>query len=110
MLYRKELEQLGYRVVEVCDPQEAVGVAKEDQPDLIVLEPDVQGEGQIVALQEIRGLSKSIPVVLHTSESLYEYDLRYGLADACVVKSPDPGPLKHMISEVLTRERGSQKC
>ena len=65
-----------YRFVEAADGAEALALAREDRPDLVVLDVMLPGLSGIEVLEELRtdsGLS-SIPVVVITAWSHAELD------------------------------------
>jgi CheY-like chemotaxis protein len=106
MLYRMELEEVGYRVLETGDAWDALRVVQEARPDLIVFDLHMRGRDNIQLLKAIKEIDRSIPVVVYTGYTLCEDDLRCGLADAYIVKSSNLGPLKKAIMEALERRAG----
>ncbi|OGG54605.1 MAG: hypothetical protein A3F84_17695 [Candidatus Handelsmanbacteria bacterium RIFCSPLOWO2_12_FULL_64_10] len=106
MLYRMELEEVGYRVLETGDAWDALRVVREARPDLVVFDLHMRGRDNIQLLRAIKEADRSIPVVIYTGYALCEDDLRCGLADAYIVKSSNLGPLKQAIMEALERRVG----
>ncbi len=98
------LDQAGLRVLEAVRGEDALRLAREENPDLIVLDlglPDVDG---LDVLRRIRAES-SVPVVILTARS-DETDLVVGLelgADDYVVKPFGPKELVARIRALLRR-------
>jgi len=93
----------GYRFVEAADGAEALGLAREDRPDLIVLDVMLPGLSGIEVLEELRtdeGL-KEIPVVVITAWSHAELDAQVAGADRFVSKPFDPDELSDAVEELL---------
>lgn len=109
MLYRMELEEVGFRVLESGEAPEALRIVREERPDLVVFDLHMRGRENIQLLREIKEIDRSIPVVIYTGYALCEDDLRYGLADAYIVKSSNLGPLKQAVLESLERRAGENK-
>ena len=81
-LLRYNLEREGYRVLEARDGEEALLVAAEEKPDLVLLDLKLSKAGDGELLKELKRdpLLKRIPVVVLASsvsyEEIYEaYDL-----------------------------------
>ena len=92
-----------YRFVEAADGAEALALAREDRPDLVVLDVMLPGLSGIEVLEELRtdsGLS-SIPVVVITAWSHAELDAQVAGADRFVSKPFDPDELSSAVEELL---------
>ena len=92
-----------YRFVEAADGTEALGLAREERPDLIVLDVMLPGLSGIEVLEELRnddGL-ESIPVVVITAWSHAELDAQVAGADRFVSKPFDPDELSTAVEELL---------
>ena len=92
-----------YRFVEAADGTEALALAREDRPDLVVLDVMLPGLSGIEVLEELRtdnGLS-SIPVVVITAWSHAELDAQVAGADRFVSKPFDPDELSTAVEELL---------
>jgi len=93
----------GYRFVEAADGTEALALAREDRPDLVVLDVMLPGLSGIEVLEELRtddGLA-SIPVVVITAWSHAELDAQVAGADRFVSKPFDPDELSTAVEELL---------
>jgi CheY-like chemotaxis protein len=109
-LYHEELIEEGYEVVVAKNGLEALKCLEESHFDLIVLDicmPEMDG---IEALGKIASRYKEIPVILHTVYAEYRNQPIASLADAFVLKSSDPSPLKKTVKELLEgKPRGKSK-
>ena len=108
LLYRRELEDEGYEVVEASGGRQAIALIEKGlRPDLVILDismPDMDG---IETLGKILSRDNSIPVILNTAYSTYKDNFMTWSADAYVVKSSDLTELKQKVVEVL-KERSSK--
>ena len=93
----------GYRFVEAADGTEALTIAREDRPDLIVLDVMLPGMSGIEVLEELRSSDslKDIPVVVITAWSHAEIDVQVAGADRFVSKPFDPDELSNAVEELL---------
>jgi DNA-binding response OmpR family regulator len=107
-LLRVSLERQGLRLIEALDGAEALRLAREEQPDLVLLDlglPDVDG---LQVLADLRGQS-SVPVIVVTVRSDEEDKIR-GLelgADDYVTKPFSPAELGARIKAVLRRAQAT---
>ncbi len=94
----------GYRFVEAADGTEALALAREDRPDLIVLDVMLPGLSGIEVLEALRTDAEleSIPVVVITAWSHAEIDAQVAGADRFVSKPFDPDDLSTAVKELLT--------
>jgi putative two-component system response regulator len=93
----------GYRFVEAADGGEALDLARELPPDLIVLDvmlPGMSGIEVLEALQADPSLH-AIPVVVITAWSHAEVDAELAGADRFVSKPFDPDALAAAVEELL---------
>jgi CheY-like chemotaxis protein len=93
-----------YRFVEAEDGTEALALAAEDRPDLIVLDVMLPGLSGIEVLEELRSTDslKEIPVVVITAWSHAEIEVQVAGADRFVSKPFDPDELSTAVEELLT--------
>jgi putative two-component system response regulator len=92
-----------YRFVEAADGAEALSLAREDRPDLIVLDVMLPGRSGIEVLEELRtdvDLTM-IPVVVITAWSHAELEAQVAGADRFVSKPFDPDELSSAVEELL---------
>ena len=92
-----------YRFVEAADGDEALALAHEDRPDLIVLDVMLPGRSGIEVLEELRNDVDltTIPVVVITAWSHAELDAQVAGADRFVSKPFDPDELSSAVEELL---------
>ena len=108
-LVRYNLEKAGYRVLEAADGREALLVASEEQPDIIVLDwmlPSLSGIEVCRRLRRDRDLSHT-PIIMLTARGDEEDRVR-GLdvgADDYMPKPFSPSELLARIRAVLRRIR-----
>ena len=102
---RLELEQLGYRIVEAENGEQAVEVAERERPDIILMDLSLPVMDGIAATQKIRSHDsfKTIPVIAVTAHQ--ETDFRTGAKaagfDAYVTKPIDMLWLSELIEGLL---------
>jgi CheY-like chemotaxis protein len=93
-----------YRFVEAADGTEALAIAREEAPDLIVLDVMLPGLSGIEVLETIRtedGL-RDLKVVVITAWSHAEIDAQVAGADRFVSKPFDPDELSSAVEELLS--------
>ncbi len=103
ILYQKELEKEGYKVLTASNGKEALLRLEEGEPDIVVLDIMMPVMGGMETLAPILGKNRKIPVILHTSYPEYRNDLKSWAADAYITKSPDLAELKRTIRELLEK-------
>jgi putative two-component system response regulator len=93
-----------YRFIEAADGTEALELARELRPDLIVLDVMLPGLSGIEVLEEIRtdDALKELKVVVITAWSHAEIDAQVAGADRFVSKPFDPDELSSAVEELLT--------
>ena len=106
--YCRNLREAGYRVREADNTADMVDAVRRERPDLIVLNASIEQAGEVVDLQEVKEIDRTIPIVLHTNSSLYENDIRYALVDACVTKSANPELLRQVIDELMEQQKSKR--
>ena len=101
LLYQMKLEDWGHQVQAPESVQEALTTIRENPPDLVVLDSHLSDYREIGALPTIKEIAPELPVIIYTGESLFGDDYRYFLADACLTKSSDVGPLLKTVDKLL---------
>jgi CheY-like chemotaxis protein len=93
----------GYRFAEAADGHAALALAREQPPDLVVLDLMLPGLSGIAVLEELRNdpALASIPVVVITAWSHAEASAVAAGADRFVPKPFDPDDLETAVTELL---------
>jgi CheY-like chemotaxis protein len=93
----------GYQFVEAADGREVLAVARDIQPDLIVLDVMLPGLSGIEVLDALRADDEisGTPVVVITAWSHAEVDAWTAGADRFVSKPFDPDDLSSAVEELL---------
>ena len=97
LLYKEELEDLGYDVILAPDGKEAIKKYDLQQPDLIILDIQLPGMDGIETMNIIRGKSRDVPIILCTAYGEYKQDMKTWASEAYLIKSAD---LKELLSTV----------
>ncbi|MBI5416122.1 MAG: response regulator [Candidatus Omnitrophica bacterium] len=110
MLYaiKLQLEARGFDVFTACDGQEGLNIARQEAPDLIILDvmlPKVDGY-KVCRMLKFDRKYNTIPVIMFTAR-VQEGDQQLGYevgADVYMTKPFDPGKLLDKINELLRRK------
>jgi DNA-binding response OmpR family regulator len=104
-----QLEQAGYRASTAANAEDAIGLARRDQPDLILLDIGLPGMDGLEAIRHFQG-ELDVPVIFVTARRR-ELDEILGLelgADEYITKPFNPDVLLARVKAVLRRSsRGS---
>jgi two-component system, OmpR family, alkaline phosphatase synthesis response regulator PhoP len=103
-LLKYNLEKEGYEVLSAYDGIEAVNLAKQDRPDLVILDIMLPGQGGLEVCRILRKEAK-IPIIMATAKG-EEIDKILGLelgADDYVTKPFSPRELVTRVKAVLRR-------
>lgn len=103
-LYERELGREGYNVVFANNGQEAIRLARESIPDLVIMDIRMPGMDGLEAMGRILEENNQVPVVINTAYSSYQDSFLSWCADAYVTKSADLSELKHTVRDLLTGE------
>ncbi len=101
MLYRKELEDEGYEVIEAGSAEEGLRAFESQRPDLVVLDVRMPGMNGLEAMARILDRDRRIPIVLNTAYDSYRDEFTSWVADAYVTKGPDTADLMRTIKRLL---------
>jgi len=102
-LYQQELEADGYEVILATDGREAVQIADDAKPDLVVMDISMPGMDGIEAMGKILSEHNKLPVILNTAYASYKDNFLSWSADAYVIKSSDLTELKATIERLLEK-------
>ena len=98
------LESEGYQVIVSEDGEEAVGLAQEHKPDIMILDIMLPGKNGYEICQEIRSLKFTFPIIMLTAKD-QELDKVKGLdigADDYITK---PFGVKELLARIQARLR-----
>ena len=101
---RDTLENEGYIVIVCEDGEEAVGLAQENKPHIIILDIMLPGKNGYEICQELRALKFTIPIIILTAKN-QELDKVRGLdigADDYITK---PFGVKELLARIQARLR-----
>jgi len=104
-LVRAYLEKDGYRVLTAHDGLQALGLARQQQPDLMVLDLMLPGIDGLDVCRLLRGEGNTVPIIMLTAKTT-ETDKLIGLdlgADDYVTKPFSPRVLLARVRAVLRR-------
>ncbi|MBE2221623.1 MAG: response regulator, partial [Anaerolineae bacterium] len=99
------LEQAGYRTSNIGTAEEALDLAKQDRPDLVLLDIGLPGIDGLEALRRFQQEIDNVPVIFVTARRR-ELDTILGLelgADAYITKPFNPDVLLAHVKSVLRR-------
>jgi len=106
-LYQRELSREGYNVLFAANAQEAIRMARENNPDLVIMDIRMPGMDGIEAMGRILEERNELPVVLNTAYSCYKDSFLSWSADAYVTKSSDLTELKDTVRSLLSDNKVS---
>jgi DNA-binding response OmpR family regulator len=102
LLYKTELEAVGYEIATAADAIEAWSLVASFTPDLILLDIRLGGDQDGVSfLSEFRHKAIKTPVVIVTAYDNYQQDFNVWAADAYLLKSGDTQKLIATVNQLL---------
>ena len=106
-MMRRLLEMEGYRVVEARNGEEAVKVAKDEKPALILMDLSLPIIDGLAATKLIRRMPefKDVPIIAVSAHDIADFQ-EEALTAGCnryITKPIDFGELENLISELLPR-------
>ena len=107
-LFQEELSDEGYRVISAGDGREALGMAQQHHPDLVVMDVNMPVMDGLDTMSRLLEVDRKVPVVIHTAYAAYRESFASWSADAYVVKSSDLSELKKTVADLLgKRDNGA---
>ena len=94
---RPEMKVIG----EAKNGREAVRLARELTPDLVIMDVRLGKYNGFDLLQDIRNTYNNLPVIVCTAYPPFKYDLKSIAADYYAIKSSDLSELKSLIKMTL---------
>ena len=102
LLYKEELQDLGYEVIQASDGREAIEKFDLHRPDLIILDIQLPELDGIETMKVIREKSKDVPIILCTAYGEYKHDLQTWASEVYIIKSADLKELISAVNRILT--------
>lgn len=100
-LYQEELEEEGYHVLAAADGREALAIAREHHPDLVILDVNMPVMDGLDTLSYLLEIDSGLPVIINTAYASYQDSFNSWSADAYIVKSSDLSELKSTVQRLL---------
>lgn len=105
-LYQEELADEGYEVITAGDGREALKLAEDNKPDLVVMDVNMPVMDGLDTLARLLEVDRGIPVVIHSAYASYRESFASWSADAYVVKNSDLSELKATVKTLLAAKNG----
>jgi DNA-binding response OmpR family regulator len=105
-LYAFELEERGHKVLCAANGIDAVEMARQHSPDLVIMDLNLPEKMDgMESMSRILGENSDTPIIINTGYSEYKDDFMSWAAEAYVLKSADIDPLMDTVEEVLARRQ-----
>lgn len=104
-LYEEELTDEGYRVLTAGDGREALVIAGNDKPDLVIMDVNMPVMDGLDTLARFLEVDRRVPVIIHTAYASYRESFASWSADAYIVKKSDLTELKDTVKKLLEEGR-----
>ncbi len=102
LVYKEELEEMGYEVHSVFSGEEALEKIDFISPDLVVLDIKMPGIDGIEVLRQVKEKDSSLPVILSSAYPEFKQDISSWASDDYIVKSANLDTLKESIHNLLS--------
>lgn len=107
LIYRTVLEHVGYSVLEAADGERALHLAREERPDLILMDVSIPKIDGYTATRELKAdpATAHIPIIALTAHALAEDEQRARDAgcDGYIAKPAEPKAVLRHVQEHLAR-------
>ncbi len=103
LLYREVFEEIGFRVVQAPNAEEALTLLRTHRPDIIILDLKMPGMGGRGFLKKFHKLKYKMPIVVSTAYPFASEDPLLEEVDAFVVKSGDMDELVKKVHELIAK-------
>ena len=100
-LFQEELTDEGYRVVTAGDGREALSMASQHSPDLVIMDVNMPVMDGLDTISRLLEVDRKVPVIIHTAYASYRESFASWSADAYIVKSSDLTELKNTVRSLL---------
>ena len=108
-LYEEELSDEGYRVLTAGDGREALAIAREQRPDLVILDVNMPVMDGLDSLSYLLEIDSRLPIIINTAYASYRDSFNSWSADAYIVKSSDLAELKSTVRRLLVGKAAHQE-
>ena len=98
-----ELAEDGHEVFSVPNADAALEWLLRNDTDLVILDLEVPGRRGLDLLTEILQRRRHIRILVHTARPCYRDDFNSWGADAYVMKSGEPSPLRSAVTMLLRK-------
>ncbi len=100
-LYKEYFSREGHMVDTATSVEDALGVIKRTEFDLVVLDIELKDGSGLDVLKQLKANNPDLPIVLNSGYSIYKSDFHTWIADGYVLKSSDIEPLRNKIQELI---------
>lgn len=102
-LYQIAFKREGYEVLLASNGRDAVHMAKEHIPDLVIMDIRMPFMDGIDAMHKMFENNRNLPVVFNSAYTMYKENFMSWSADAYVVKNKDLAELIQVVASTLKR-------
>jgi two-component system response regulator HydG len=99
-LLQESLSMRGYRVTTAANPDEAKKIAKNDRPDLIMLDFQIEESDGFVLIDEFRKLYPNVPLMLLTGAVFGKGAVREAIEKRVASYLDKTASLSEIVSEI----------
>ena len=100
-LYEEEMREEGYEVITAPDGKQALVLAAQSRPDLVIMDVNMPVMDGLDTLSRLIEADRHVPVIIHTAYAGYKDSFASWSADAYIVKQSDLAGLKAKVAELL---------
>ena len=104
-LYEETFIAEGYNVILADNGEDAIRMAKEHLPNIVIMDIRMPGMDGLNAMREIFRTISEIMVVLNSSYTHYKNNFMSWATDAYVVKDKDLTELKKVVAELIENNK-----
>jgi DNA-binding NtrC family response regulator len=101
LLYRHELGDEGYEVIDTASEMDALEILGHEKIDAVVLDLRLKQTNGAVLLDKILSQQRYLPIIINTAYDEFRDDFHLWGADAFVLKSADLSELKSALARVI---------
>ena len=104
-LYEFDLQRDGHQILTAATPSEAVQLLERERPEVVVLDPEESGMGDVETLMRLHDPTAAVRVVVISTVGGKGSEGRRSTADACLVRSSALQDLRDTVRSVLRKSR-----